>query len=244
LLAITDEEFTGCEERGETGYPLIWRYDRAEIRDDLIRWLEAERNDPSFRDLPRGEYEISFGPAWDKAEARSQLSRDEPLEITPEGVELRVIGRIDRLNWSDDGERFRVIDYKTGKVSVEQKEGGKLVGGRAVQLPIYLLVGSELTGIPAERGSSEYHYATRRGGFERRAFTGERLRERRPELDRLLSGIAAAIRSGAYQMAPKDERACTWCDFDRVCPTARHHQIRAKQKAPASRAFAKLREIE
>ena len=49
-----------------------------------------------------------------RREDEGGLSRDEPLEITADGVKLRVAGRIDRLNWDPEQSRFRVVDYKTG----------------------------------------------------------------------------------------------------------------------------------
>ena len=60
-------------------------------------------------------------------------------------------GRIDRLNWdAQPPTRFRVIDYKTGRVRDEKP--AQLQGGRMLQLPLYVLAGAELLGIDASAG--------------------------------------------------------------------------------------------
>jgi len=244
LHAILDEECDLAETRGETGYDLMWRYERGEMREDMTRWLEAEREDPSFAELPLGDFETGFGALRpvDPGEEEGALSTEDPIEITAEGATVRVGGRIDRLNWDGDRSRFRVIDYKTGKLYDERD--GSLQGGRKVELPIYLRAAAKILDIAPEHGSAEYHYATRRGGFKRVAFTGEHQRDRAADVDQVLSHIATAINAGVFARAPHDERACTYCDFDHVCPTARFAELRRKDGDPHVQELAELREIE
>ena len=232
LMRILDEVCDESEAHGETGYPLIWRYDRSELREDMRRWLEAEREDPAFAAVPLGRFEASFG------------SDEDPLEITADGVRLRVRGRIDRLNWDEQRSQFRVIDYKTGR-AWEDHVDGALRGGRALQLPIYLLAGARITGIDPRRGSAEYHFATRRGGFERRTFSGDDLGARSQDIDRLLAGFVNGVRTGDFHMSPaKREDDCRRCDFDGLCPTSRFSRIDRKAGDPREQALASLREVE
>jgi hypothetical protein len=243
LDKILEEECENAESRGETGYELSWRYDRQDIAEDLRGWLERERQDPTVRQLPDGAFEVRFGPKTHPG-PDSPESSDEPLEIESNGARLLIHGRIDRLDRDPERTRFRVIDYKTGKVYDEHAENA-LRGGRALQLPLYLLAGAQLTGIDAEAGSAAYHFPTRRGQYGRREFTGETLRERRADFDRLLAGLVGAIRAGSFQMAPVEGKdTCRRCQFDGLCPTARHVQIERKQGDPRARALADLRGIE
>ena len=240
LLDLLAEECDSAEERGETGYPLGWRYDQEELAEDLRLWLQEERLDPSFAAMPQGEFEVVFGRPWvDRSD--DGLSRDEPLEITADQVTLRVSGRIDRLNWNESKTDFRVIDYKTGKL--REDDAGRMRGGRALQLPLYLLAAEVLTGIPAAQGRSEYHYATRRGGFTKVPFTGDDLGSRREDFHAVLSGIVTGSREGVFPMVP-EERKCGWCDFDRVCPTGRVAQMARKQADPRAVALAEREAIE
>ena len=232
LRRIADEEFDAAEARGETGYGLAWRYDRRELAEDLDRWIEQERSDPSFSQLPEGDFEISFG----------MKEGEEPLELDAGGARLLVRGRIDRLQWDEARTRFRVIDYKTGSVRDDHKDG-EMRGGRALQLPLYLLAGARQLGIDSTSGQAEYHFATRKGGFERRTFTGADLAARRQEFDALLAGISGGIQTGSFFMSPAGENDCRWCDFDRLCPASRQRTIDRKAGDPRALALAALREI-
>ena len=73
-------------------------------------------------------------------------------------------GRIDRVTWDHDPPtRFRVIDYKTGKVRDDKP--AQLQGGRMLQLPLYVLAAAQLLGVDPDAGEAAYVYPTRRGEF-------------------------------------------------------------------------------
>ena len=107
-----------------------------------------------------------------------------------------------------------------------------------------MLAAARALDIPAEHGSAEYHYPTRKGGFERRYFSAEDMRNRRADLDAVLARIATGISEGQFQMNPPEPRDCNWCDFNRICPSARHRQIERKANDPVARSFAAMREVE
>ncbi len=75
-------------------------------------------------------------------------------------------------------------------------------------------------------------------------FSGEDLRERRADFERLLAEFAQAIHAGVFHVALDEERHCKCCDFDDVCPTARFADDQAKVGDPRALAFAEFREIE
>src|SRR4029079_3491632 len=109
-------------------------------------------------------------------EPEGALSRDEPIAIALDGRTLHVAGRIDRIVWDEHQTRFRIVDYKTGRVRDERS--GRLLGGRMLQLPLYVLAGAELLGMDAANGAAAYVYPTRRGGFTSFEWTGEHLAQR------------------------------------------------------------------
>lgn len=247
LAGIAAEEFAACEDKGLTGYGLTWTYVKEEILEDLQRWLGEERDDELSAAMPEGDYETRFGHPWRRGEDEGRLSSDEQLEIPidGDGVPLHLGGRIDRLSWNPDRTTFRVIDYKTGGTYKDPGDG-RLKGGQALQLPIYLLAGARILGIDLTaggRGSAEYHYPTRKGGFHRSSFSTEDLNDREAELDQILAAIVGGIRSGIFQMNPKSDRDCGFCDFDLICPTARHQQIERKAGDKAAKPFQRMREI-
>ena len=109
-------------------------YNIARIRRVLQRTIWATK-----RQLLRGAFEpsafeASFQERQDLASERLQLSDD---------VELQLVGRIDRLDICNDGDRrlVKVIDYKTGHMSFDLNA---LYEGLQLQLALYLNAAVEL----------------------------------------------------------------------------------------------------
>ena len=245
MRAIAEEECGRAEARGETGYPAMWAADRLEVIDDCVRWLEVEREDPSTRTLPLGACEARFGSRR-PGEPKGTLSRDEPIEIELAARSLLLAGRIDRIIWDrDPPSRFRVIDYKTGRVRDEKP--AQLQGGRMLQLPLYVLAGAR-----AARRRSR-----RRRGCVRVSEPPGRLPRRSPgsvssslgaraQVQALLSAMLDAIARGDFMVAPWDaKKACRFCDLDSVCPVGRAAFVKRKaEDARLARFGEEIRSVE
>ena len=227
MRAIAEEECAQAEARGETGYPAMWAADRLEVIDDCAQWLDIEREDPRTKALPLGACEARFGSRR-PGERKGTLSRDEPIEIALAARSLLLAGRIDRITWDQDPpSRFRVIDYKTGRVRDEKP--AQLQGGRMLQLPLYVLAGAELLGADPDAGEAAYAYPTRRGGFREVSWEREQLAGRQGEVRALLSAMLEGIARGDFMVAPwNPNKACRYCDLDRVCPLAREAYVKRK----------------
>lgn len=242
LRAIAEEECADREQRGLVGYPLLWQVDRRAIMEDLTTWYDrevAERDDA----LRPGAFELRFGPKWTHDREDSPLSTDDPVPLQADGLTLRFQGRIDRIDWSPDRSAFRVVDYKTGKCPGHHKDD-RLAGGRALQLPIYLLAASHVLGIPWERGEAEYFYVTRRGEFKRVRFSGATLRDRWEEFTALVQGLAEGIAAGRFHPVPGPSREhCTYCDYSTVCDIRIARLAERKAADPRAADFARLGEV-
>lgn len=227
MRTIAEEECNLAEARGETGYRAMWVADRLTVLEDCLRWLEVEQGDPLTRALPISATEARFGQRY-FGEAVGALSQDQPIELALGEHVLRLAGRIDRIDSDQDRPtRFRVIDYKTGKVRDEKP--GQLQGGRMLQLPLYVLAGAQLLGVDPRAGEAAYAYPTRRGEFRTVAWTGEALAERHDELLGLLSGVLDCIARGDFMVVPHDvDVACRFCDFDALCPRGRAAYVKRK----------------
>src|SRR5205085_2513054 len=147
---IAEGECEAARARGETGYPAMWVADRLAVIEDCLQWLEAEREDELARELPHAAVEVRVGRAY-PGETAAALSRDEPVGIELAGRTLRLTGRIDRLSWdAQPPTRFRVVDYKSGKVL--DRNAAQLQGGRMLQLPLYVQLGAALLGLDVSAG--------------------------------------------------------------------------------------------
>jgi len=99
----------------------MWAADRIEVIEGCLRWLEVERDDAHTRLLPLGACEARFGRRH-AGEQTGSLSRDQPVEIDLGGPTLRLTGRIDRIARDQTPPtRFRVIEYKTGRIRDEKR---------------------------------------------------------------------------------------------------------------------------
>lgn len=237
LMRILHDEFRKVEVQGLAGSRLFWKADRAVIIEDLTLWLSEELR--AHHDCDRA-VEVAFGGRWHGEEA-SPLDTDDPLLIAlPDGLTLRIRGRIDRLDTFADG-HFRITDYKTGGDGRLPKDGD-LKAGRGLQLPMYLLAGQVITGRGVTDASeAAYYLITRRGGFRRITFTGADLGAKRTELDAILSRIAGGIRTGDFHPRPSQPN-CEYCDFNTLCDVGRDQQFARKADDPRSASHTAMGE--
>jgi ATP-dependent helicase/DNAse subunit B len=237
LRAILDQELSRAQAQGLTGSPLFWAADRTEIVDDLLAWLDQELG--TSTGFTTSAVEVAFGPTWSDG-PRSPLASDEPLVLEVAGRKARLHGFIDRIDYTPGG-AYRVLDYKTGRGSGLQR-AGKLNGGRALQLPIYLLAGAMLLDIDPASGEAAYQLVQRRGGLKRFTFTGAQFEARREEIEAVLGRIVDGIATGDFHAEPSDD-TCRYCDFRSVCDVGRQQIRKRKRDDPNVVSFGQMREI-
>jgi ATP-dependent helicase/nuclease subunit B len=237
LREIALEECELVEQRGLTGYPALWRHDRRSLLEDLVSWYDVELEEPAPAGYDHAAYEVRFGQAW-AGEETSAISIDDPIEIDADGARLRLNGRIDRLEWSSKGSGMRVVDYKTGGTYGAPKDD-TVQGGRALQLPLYLLAAGRLLDQPPQAGLAQYFYPTRRGDFKRSEFHGAALGADGADVVPLLGSLLRGIRSGDFHAEPGD---CRYCDFDGLCDSSRELIRERKENDPRAIAVTERRE--
>jgi RecB family exonuclease len=213
LWALLDEELQADRERGLTGLDVFAEHELRSLRADLAEFLEA---DTGFRQ-ETGAVPRAF---------ETQIP-----EVSVAGITLR--GIVDRIDYTPDGRRAWVIDYKTGGTYAYPKENAAdpFAGGSKLQLPVYLGAVSD-----AEEAVALYWFMTRKGGFEMRTY--QPTPEKQQAFQGLLGRILAGVRSGAFPAVPGEDRTggfenCTFCDFDRICARRRDEQYEAKEADPA-----------
>lgn len=164
----------------------VFEREAAELRSDVAAFTAMCRSD---------------GANWCELE----FSFDTTIDVN--GRELRVQGRVDRIDELDGG-RLLVIDYKTGHPA--RYQNGIYDGGRRLQHYLYSLAVEKLKGKPVAR--MEYRFPTARAEGANAPFDAISLASG----GELVSGLLDAISAGRF--LPTDDPAdCGYCDFRDCC---------------------------
>jgi len=171
---------------------------------------------------PRPErFEEAFGLSTAQGQAA-------PLVLNHAGVEVRLGGRIDRVDFAevDDGIGFWIIDYKTGKgTNYDPKD---LREFRRLQLMLYALAVQEvlLAGQAARPLGLAYWLVTDCGPKQvmpakRHAMSwlgnAGAWREVQETLRGWVARLVGDLRQGEFVLQPRDEDCTNTCDFAEVC---------------------------
>jgi ATP-dependent helicase/DNAse subunit B len=168
-------------------------------------------------------FEIDFGlPAADGVEPHG------PLVIRVEGVEVRVSGRIDRVDVAElpDGSAgFWIIDYKTGRST--HYTSSDLSEFRRLQLTLYAMAVEEvlLAGRGARPLGLAYWLVGEKGPKVALPVRNEVLwltetakwRTVRETLRDWVAQLVSHIRAGAFPLQPRSDDCTETCAFGQVC---------------------------
>jgi len=183
-------------------FTLLWEREKRLFRSSVLLWLAreaamAERSTPAF-------FEMGFG--MPVPEGTGEPHSPDPLVIdVGEGRQLRVIGKIDRIDRRPDG-TWLLRDYKTGKAP--RDDGGIYRGGKQLQIPFYVLAAQRL--IPEARVTEaflDYVDGGRQVSFDPVAITG-------PGFRKFLGQMLDVIGAGVFAQEPS---SCDFCDFTSAC---------------------------
>ncbi|MGO8703998.1 MAG: PD-(D/E)XK nuclease family protein [Candidatus Brocadiia bacterium] len=238
LQAVALERFGEFERRGVTGYPMLWRIEQARLLEDLREFLDLEIAGRSS--FSPAHFEVRFGmPARDEQESRASTRKPALLEVAP-GAPIRFCGKIDRVDVDPAARRCRVLDYKTG-ANYLRLQNDSFHGGRALQLPIYLIA-ARLVFPDLEAEYAEYYYASRRGDWRKVRFTTEGWPEKAKTLQRIVRTILDGIRAGRFFPAPV-EADCDRCEFRLACGHGRFLDFKWAADTQTTADFNAMAEI-
>lgn len=245
------------------GGPPPWEADEArarELRARLGALAEAElAESPEFAVLPPSLAEehrrrwlsglVDEGPegllaAWYRVEATTPWPRrygaTERRVVGRRVGPLELEGRLDRVDWLDDGRPF-ILDYKTGRLPDRQAQRQ----GLAVQALLYLEALAEAHGY----GVAAYEQVRSASKVEYGAFAGDsealarlKVKQRyaldaaeRAALARWLEGSAERLVAGTFHptLAGAEAAGCAYCPYARICRVdhARAAALRAADDA-------------
>jgi RecB family exonuclease len=238
LRAVASARFAEFERRGVTGYPMLWRIEQARLLADLREFLDREiAGQGPFRP---GYFEVRFGTLA-RDEQESAASTERPALLKLEGAAaIRFAGKIDRVDIDPVARRCRVLDYKTGWNFLQLKDDS-FRGGRALQLPIYLVAARTL--FPdLEPEHAEYYFTSDRGRWQKVRFTTEGWPKKAETLQRIIRTIVGGIRAGKFFPRP-EESECDRCKLRLACGHGRFLDFKLKADTQTAADFMRMAEI-
>ncbi len=170
----------------------------------------------------------------------------EPLTIRlSDGRDVKLRGKIDRIDQVKSTGGWQVWDYKTGSLW-DFRSAWRLDRGRKLQHVIYTRALEEMLRAHNLTGKVEcagYYFPTTKGGGERVA------RECAPgEVEHALDLLFDVIGSGWFPLP--DEGRCDFCEFKEICGDPEVAALRMSRKQqkhasdPAVESWRKLQEVE
>jgi ATP-dependent helicase/nuclease subunit B len=185
-------------------------------------------------------FEFRFGPPRsERRDDEDPHSTDEPFRLQLGNEEIRVTGRIDRVDVGKDGEGrtiFNVVDYKTGKRPSLTTD--KMESGERLQPPLYVMAAQVLL-----FGADNAHplwagYWSMASGVTTRADyslccssddgkPSESWLALQNSLVEVIKRLVTDMRAGNFPVASRDEHCTSYCDFATVCRVA---QVRSLDK--------------
>jgi RecB family exonuclease len=159
-----------------------------------------------------------------------------PLTIFVNGIEVRIGGRIDRVDVAelDDGVGFWVIDYKTGRSA--NYTAADLAKFQKLQLPLYALAVERVffPGRKARPLGLAYWLVTDQG--PKPVLPGARQAlgwlsdpkkwvTFRKQLEEWVAKMVGRIRDGQFPLAPRSDNCAETCSFGQACRIAQSRNV-------------------
>jgi RecB family exonuclease len=231
LLAIAEDRFAEAEMGGLGGKALLWRLEKAAMRRDLRNVFVEEG------DLAPLAAELAFGLATEGSD---------PAVTVPvaEGREVRFRGSADRVDRTSDG-ALVVSDYKTGRqAGLAKLSKDPVDGGTRLQLPLYAMAARARFGASDPVVARYWLVSGERQAPRYAVALSDPVEARfRDVVGTIATGVEGGVFPGVPgQMSWRGFEACTYCDFDAVCPSTREREWSRKRSDPALRPVVDLRD--
>jgi len=147
-------------------------------------------------------------------ETDPELRVEKPPVIGFGSLRISLRGIIDRID-SDGRGNFILIDYKTGKNKVNDREPH--ISRSYVQHVLYPVIFKKACGsmFGIKNLESAYYFCTFKGDFQKEEYSSKELKRQQELYHNLLTILLGMVRSGSF---PQNRKACRFCDYRHVCP--------------------------
>jgi RecB family exonuclease len=214
LDAVIDEEFDKAEQSAPPFNQTIRAMERRATKRLLREFLLHDLADLDAQQLVPRHFEYRFG-----TKHKELADRPEPFIVERGGIAVRVEGTIDRIDAGAD--RYRIVDYKSGKAGRHQNLGEKIDRGVRLQLALYAMAVAEFFGADPEHVSATIKpLVVADLKPEKFAFA---LHEKRDGVLSTLEIFMRAILAGQFPAFPNENdlefNSCKYCPVNHSCRT-------------------------
>ena len=232
LLNLAEKEFANAQERGITGYPLLWDMTKEDIRAGLRNFLTTEAE--WLPDLAiESSAEQSFGAGSEIGEVKVAVANLGEIWFRGKIDRIDVVGSEVLVRTSKPGNRTRIsTEHKDERLT------GPWPTARAMQLPVYVAAARAKYPDPAVQISGSYCFPLADRNTHDVAPYAEHDWQ---EFHAPLFAIVDAARRGVFPATPEtagdsdQERGnCKYCDFNRLCPVRRRQLWERKARGDAA----------
>jgi ATP-dependent helicase/nuclease subunit B len=240
LLKIAHELIAEIKQTIPPPSELVFEHEKEELLLGLEVFFRAEQE----AICPPAWFEVPFGFGHEEVNAAG-LGLPEAVTLPlPDGTQIRLRGRIDRIDYGTQDHLYQVWDYKTGK-PYGYEDNQNLKQGRQIQHALYAYAAETILrqsgkDSKAEVEISGYLFPTDRGEAQR---FGRPIAKRHLLYDVLTKGLDMV--SGGLFCATEDSGRCTFCDYSVVCrqeeTTAR---AREKKEHPDLKVWRELQDYD
>lgn len=152
------------------------------------------------------------------------LEKNEPVELTFGDITIKIRGIIDRAD-IDENNNFIILDYKTGKYSIEKKDPYQYRS--YLQHVLYPMMLRKITSesFRVNDITPVYYFCTHKGGFRKKSYSGKELEKEMERVSELLSGLLKMSAEGYF---PGNNKSCRYCDYSGVCQVREINNPRGK----------------
>lgn len=237
LCCIAQKYFTEIEQKIPIPYPIIWEIEKEEILDLLTRFITWD-----LEQIEKTGYIPTYLEKTVKLGTQNDLFKLIPASFKQEeGTKITFKGKIDRIDIKQAGDMasFHVIDYKSGRFSVENLLKSAIRGQR-LQLPFYITMAEHLLSEEIKKGRIPKDQANLdEASF---VYVAEPMEEKKGQICppkktidsdgwmsckeqywETLREFLQVIREGIFPVSPaEDTQKCAWCEFATIC--RRGHQ--------------------
>lgn len=227
LDAAFQHEFERLAWRGEA-HPGFERAERIHLAEMLQAYLTRAREEEAGPQWTPTHFEAGFGPM--RHDSDKENLNEEPYLLHIDDTEVRLSGRIDRIDLNADGTEARIIDYKTGGAVTSTD----ITTGRVLQLSLYAMALEDhfMPGVKCDAAI----FANLASQEEKEALGKKIKREdwkpwpvrQKIALDAVRDAVTE-IRAGRFHPT-KEDKPCKYCPHQRAC-RYQHARIAAKADA-------------